>query len=378
MKNIFCAIACLALSQISVYSQKIYWETANIFSETGRYKGIKLVLNDNVELEVFTNSSVTIGADKDFKALLQDFFNKYDLIKDSIDENKANKIYFFSGSKSSMTITPGKEVKPTYIVYEGRAMQLNYRKDTILMPLKNNTRGSDKVSVFSFRMNRFEDLRPFANSNIINEFVDKVNKEILAKGKQQAVTYGINFREDGTFPSRYKGVYQIKENNVIGTLQKVSNASYSRKNLAVIGAASLQNYKSYFAPSFDVSLNVFFRGYAAKNSALRLGMYWQPVFIFEKNANNLKTFRNDFVGLIYEYRKAGTDGNSLSFYAPMSIAYLVHRGGNFYDKNSFNVGIGGIKYGAMTLRPFMNFNGFFKNVTPSVQVSIGLGLYGKD
>lgn len=98
------------------------------------------------------------------------------------------------------------------------------------------------------------------------------------------------------------------------------------------------------------------------------------MFSFEKDAaNNLQTFRNSFIGIGCEYQNESQGSNNLTLYAPFSITYLVKRRGDFFEKNTFNLGMGGIKYGTLTIKSYIYFHEFFKNITPSVQVSIGLG-----
>jgi len=47
--------------------------------------------------------------------------------------------------------------------------------------------------------------------------------------------------------------------------------------------------------------------------------------------------------------------------------------GDFLPKNSFGLNAFGVKYGNATLKPFIYFDHFFKGVTPSIQLSIGIG-----
>lgn len=370
MKRVILLCAVFAVCLKDAAAQKTYWEvSANMFNNAEQRKGINLQLEGGNKLIVYTNNALTVGNGMDFREILKAFFLNYDVIRDSVNESLSNKLHFFynAGGKNGLTVIPGGAWQQQYVVVDGKPSIMKPGKDTVNIYPRNA--GRQGVSVFSFIVNRIEDLRTYLTINTVNEFIEAVNKDIEAEGKNyKPVVRGRNFYT-ADFQSRFTGTYTIKNGAVEGTLQPVVSRI---KNISVSVAASLQNFKSYMSPSFNTSFDFYLKG-IKKDEYVRFSAYWEPLFLFDKNtAGKLETFRNDFVGIAYEYRR-GSSNNRLGFYAPISISYLVRRRGDFFEKNTFNFGIGGIKYGAMTLRPSMYFNDLLKNVSPSVQVSVSWG-----
>ncbi|MCH5717345.1 hypothetical protein [Niabella hibiscisoli] len=370
-KSIVIAISLLVLG-LQLNAQKTYWEMpADLFEKEGA-KGITLDLGGTNKLVVYAHDAQTIDNGVDFKSILQSFFDNYDVIKDSVNAYISNKVlyYYNPGGKNGLTVIPGAETGKALSVVDGKAYRVKRTMDTInIYPRKPKT--INEAAVFSFRVNQIEDLRAYITSDLINDFIKKVDQEI-----QEERTTGKNSGGKQGQPnmvglaSRYKGTFRIVNNQIEGDIvpenRKMNNLSFSV-------SADLQNFKSYMAPSFNTSIDLYFKGQGYRR-ILRLALYWEPVFLFDKGPDDkLKTYRNDFVGFLYEYRRGSVSPDKLSFYAPFSASYLVKRRGDFFEKNTFRLGIGGIKYGAATVRPFMYFNSFFKDVTPGVQLSVGWG-----
>ncbi len=370
-KSIVIAVSLIVFG-LQLNAQKTYWEMpADLFEKAG-FKGITLDLGGTNKLVVYAHDAQTIGNGVDFKSIVQSFFANYDAIKDSVNDAVSNKVlyYYNPGGKNGLTVIPGAETGKVLSVVDGKAYQVKRTKDTInIYPRKPKT--IQEAAVFSFRVNQIEDLRVYMTSDIINEFIKKVDQQIQerhATGKNS----GSKQKQSNMvgFTSRYKGEFSIANNQVEG---RVEAESRSRNNLSFSVSANLQNFKSYLAPSFNTSIDLYLKAPRYK-SLVRFALYWEPYFLFDKGPDNkLKTYRNDFVGFLYEYRKGSVTPDKLSFYAPFSASYLVKRSGDFFEKNTFSLGIGGIKYGAATVRPFMYFNNFFKDVTPGVQLSVGWG-----
>ncbi len=353
-------------------AQKTYWEIPHDLFGNGKFEGITLQLGNGNKLVVYTNNTVMLNSGTDFRQIMKSFFENYDVIKDTVDEEASNKVHYFynPGGKNGLTLIPGRKVPRTLSVVDGKSFVVQTAMDTInIYPRKRNT--NLEAAVFSFRVKQIEDLRVYQTSNFINEFIDEVDRQIGGKGNVfKPAGKGYRFYADGTFPSRFSGEFAAVNDKLDGKI-RIENAN--TKNLSFSLSADIQNFKSYFAPSFTPSLDLYIKGIRYKEY-LRFAVYWQPVFLFEKNnAGQLQTYRNDFIGLLYEYRRGNADPDKLSFYAPISVAWLARNRGTFFEKNTFNISIGGVKYGAMTLRPSMYFNGLLKNVTPGVQLSAGWG-----
>lgn len=135
-------------------------------------------------------------------------------------------------------------------------------------------------------------------------------------------------------------------------------------------SADIQNYKSYFVPSFSVAAGVIIGNTHFKRD---ISVSWDPHFFFAKNdQNKLKTFRNDFLTLTWGQGavKDQDPRKESHFLFVMSASYLVKREGDYFEKNTFRVGAGRLSLfdGKTKIEPAIYFNNFFKGVTPGLRL----------
>lgn len=135
--------------------------------------------------------------------------------------------------------------------------------------------------------------------------------------------------------------------------------------------ANVQNYKNYFVPSFSMGAQFIFAN-RERNFKWQPGLFWEPHFIFAKDAlNKLHTYRNDFLTLTYG-QGGITDHDprkDFSFSAVLSVGYLIHREGEYFDKQTFRLGAGKFAVKKTTIEPSLYFNNFFRGVTPGIRIS---------
>ncbi len=132
-----------------------------------------------------------------------------------------------------------------------------------------------------------------------------------------------------------------------------------------------QNYKNYFVPSFSVGASFTFTN-RDRTFKWQPVIMWEPHFLFAKdNTGKLRTWRNDFLTLIYG--QGGTTDydarKDFSFSTIFSLGYLIRREGDLIDKNTFRLGAGRIQISKTTIEPSMYFNNFFRGVTPGIRIS---------
>jgi hypothetical protein len=135
-------------------------------------------------------------------------------------------------------------------------------------------------------------------------------------------------------------------------------------------SVDIQNYKNYFVPSFSLGAGIIISTSHFKRDIV---LSWDPNFFFAKDSTGeLKTFRNDFLTLTWGQ---GTVANNeprkeshLLFI--MSLGYLVHRDGEYFEKNTFRIGAGRLSLfsGKTKIEPVIYFNDFFKGVSPGLRL----------
>jgi len=147
----------------------------------------------------------------------------------------------------------------------------------------------------------------------------------------------------------------------------------SNDQLYTIIQVNMGNYKNYFAPSFSLGLGLSFK---REESTRKFMFMWQPLFLFGTNAQgHMQTYRNEFV-LINIFR----DWNKphpvyyINFDPSISFGFMVRRDGDFFQKNSYFLGIGHVNLfkHAIELQPGMYFHDLFKEATPSIRLNFSL------
>ncbi len=154
--------------------------------------------------------------------------------------------------------------------------------------------------------------------------------------------------------------------------------------LSLRWGATLQNYKSYFTPSFNLGIAFAVQSKGSRNTFI---FDWEPVFLFSNDAQGrLQTYRNDFLVFGYSNRKARQSGWGLHTGGPadgdkpnigihfdvnVSLAYLIDRQGEYFRKHTFRFCPATINLANnhIKVQPCMYFNDFLRGITPGVRVT---------
>ena len=248
-----------------------------------------------------------------------------------------------------------------FAVIDGSVSLLKLEQDTITIIGKVRTQ--IKAGIFgyytdyayyriSFFLNNLNDLATYVDGKM-NDKVKSLEENVNSLWINRE-TSGVYLRKDP----------DISAPNFRGFLQ--AGRSFSLR-LAV----NIQNYKNYFVPSASYGF-VFIKS----NSQVRhkFGMQYENHFQFSKNdSGRLNTYRNDFLTLIYERENILTGNlNGVTKLSPtLSFGYFIRKSGDFYEKNTFKLGLG--RYapfgGNLRFEPTFYFNDFFKGITPSLRIT---------
>ena len=245
---------------------------------------------------------------------------------------------------------------------EGELASLRTEQDTIHLIgiIVNPPKPLEKISLrypryyhFTFYLNNLNELPAYMNGRIAE--------------KIKTIQDNLNSRWPTVLGTGWH--YLKKDKNIIGDRPK----GYTGIGdfLGAYVSVNVQNYKNYFVPSFSTGLILTIAN-REKSFKWEPGLLWEPHFFFAKNKQDkLQTFRNDFLTLVYG-QGGVTDHDprkDFSFSAVFSLGYLIHREGDFIDKNTFRLGAGKIKMFKTMIEPSMYFNNFFRGVTPGIRIS---------
>jgi hypothetical protein len=328
-------------------------------SEINRRFLIALDKGDKMQVELTDMKDlVRVGnIDSLLKVFLKDLAPLSDSLSDDLSVKRIDYVMEPPAAKK-IRIRQSRPAGASYLVQQHDVVALKLEQDTVniigIVPVP----GKKVVHRFriSFFVNHLKDLSAYADGRLHARLVslrENVHSNWVKDEKGM-----MHIRKDYSISSRLPGGF-------MGT-----HGDYLVFNPSV----SIQNYKNYFVPSFSLGATVMASSLAGNGRKVHeIGAYWEPGFFFGKDSNGkLKTYRNDFVTLVYGVGPARKEEGKKEPYLQyvFSAGYLVHRSGDYLEKHTFRVGIGRMSLfeGKTKVEPALYFHGFFKGVTPGVRL----------
>jgi hypothetical protein len=252
----------------------------------------------------------------------------------------------------------------SFLVNKGELASLRTEQDTINMIgiVINPPKASQKISLthpryyhFTFYLNNMSEITDYMNGTL-TEKINTIQNNITGKWPLILGTGSHYLKYDSTISAdKPKGFTEAGTGDFINGFVTVN----------------VQNYKSYFVPSFSVGVKLVLSN-RDRTFKWEPGILWEPHFLFAKDdQGKLRTYRNDFLTLTYGQGgiKDHDPYKDFSFSAVFSLGYLINRKGDFIDKHTFRLGAGKFKLSKTTIEPSIYFNNFLKGVTPGIRIS---------
>ncbi len=298
-------------------------------------------------------------------SLTKVFLNDIEPLKDSLaGDLNAKRIDYVTDAQNLKKIRllqyPAKG--ETYLVDHNGIAALRVAQDTIhiIGVLSNPPKPSDQTSLknpryyhFSFYLNDWADIRNYLNGELNIKTKTLQNH---GNGKWSGI--------------KGRGTFRLQEDQSI-TATRPRGHDAGASFLSGYITVNAQNYKQHFVPSFSLGLQAVITN-RERSFKWQPGLLWEPHFLFSRDAQGqLKTYRNDFITLIYAQgsTKDRDPRKEFAYSTHFSIGYLVRRKGEFFDNTSFRFGGGQVKFVKTTIEPCMHFSNFFKRVTPAIKIS---------
>jgi hypothetical protein len=299
-------------------------------------------------------------------SLLRVFLNDIAPLKDSLaDPLTAKRIDYVTDAQNRKKIRFQQfNAKGTsFFINKDETVVLRTEQDTInlLGIVLNAPKPTTKISLknpryyhFVFYLNNTDELGDYMHG-MLAEKIETIRTDVKDKWH---VLYGT-------------GSWYLKKDSTI-TAEKPAGyiAGTSSDQISGFVSVNVQNYKNYFVPSASVGLKLSLvnreRTYKWEPAIL-----WEPNFLFSKDSSGkLQTYRNDFLTLMYEQGgiKDYNSTKGFSYSTAFSLGYLINRKGDFFDKNTFRLGAGKIRFYKTSVEPSIYFNNFFKAVTPGIRI----------
>jgi hypothetical protein len=376
MKRNLCVLALIIISVTGkLFAQEISETAADkVFDASPKYFRYDFFINldqgNKIELQLSMVSDLDHFSDID--SLLRGVAEDLKLLKDSLSNPvTVKRIDYVIDNKGRKKIRIQQNApRGTSFLLQGTDLSLlKLEQDTIYIPgsVAHIQNGNDKVVY-----NKPYLLRIYLNNlDELSAYLDGRLNKAIAEIRQDA------HNTHGWWDSKKKWIelsanYTVTKDKTIGSInQKYVANDYLR----LLGSANVGNYKNYFVPSFSVGAMMHFSGRQVQKE---FSMFWEPNFFFGKNpAGNLTAYRNDFLAAYFKFGMI-QDNNPkkpLAFSFSLSLAYLIHREGDFVDPHTFRFGLGRASFlgGNYHLEPLVYFNNFFRGVTPGLKFTVDFG-----
>lgn len=324
-------------------------------------------LNNGNKMQIELTDIADLDRILNIDSLLQIFLQDIAPLKDSIsDPLTAKRIDYVTDAQGRKKIRL-QQFQPkgaSFLVDKSELASLRIEQDTIniIGILVNPPKAMEKISLND---PRYYHLAFYLNN--ISELTALMNGKLKEKFK----TIHDNINDKWPLILGTASHYLKTDRDISADKPKGFTASSSGDFVTGFVTINVQNYKHYFVPSFSVGMKVTITN-RVRSFKWEPGILWEPHYLFAKDSlNNLHTYRNDFLTLIYG--QGGTRDRDprkeFAFDAVVSLGYLINRKGNYFDKNTFRFGAGRIQMLKTSIEPSLYFNNFFKGVTPCIRIT---------
>lgn len=321
-------------------------------------------LGDGNKMQVELVDMEDLKKVQNMDSIISVFLSSLQPLKDSLGEElQSRRIDYINDTAATKKIRIQRfyQSSSSYAVENGTAAALKLEQDTIHLI------GTVAFTAKYTMRKPFATTRHYRVSFFLNDYTDL---NTIEKGRLNALIQDIENKINSNWvsvDSRQK-VYLKQQPLISARLPKgyVAGGDF----LTVRMSVDVQNYKKYFVPSFSLGAGLIISNSHFKRDLM---LSWDPHFFFATNSEGkLKTFRNDFITLT-----AGHGGirdneprKESHLLAIFSLAYLVKREGDFFEKNTFRLGAGRLSLfeGKTKIEPVLYFDNFFKGTTPGVRL----------
>ena len=251
-----------------------------------------------------------------------------------------------------------------YMLSGGEVSKLRTKQDSILILGKIKKEGSK----FRTIENRFDYYRVTFVLNQLNdlELLDSLNNHVEQVGISAYSKW--NFTNENKYVSKkYNNIYAGGDKGGVG------NSDHLYGEFSV----GLQNYGERLLGSFRATFGVILRENGVEH---KIGTYSESPLVFAKQYGDAATsdrfFKNSFIGIEYYFKNASSGFSSVRsknlVFPYLTVGYLIRRDGNYFEKNTFQVGISKFFFldNTLSVEPMFFINK--KYVAPSIKLTVPL------
>jgi hypothetical protein len=265
------------------------------------------------------------------------------------------------------------EYSNTYTVKDKELMQLKVNDDTIRIIGMSKSRVMWNVVDVNGNKTLQNMMGTFAITIILNnvEDISTIEPDALATCiallKPNVERF---YRRDGPNSPGYQ--YRASFNMRTGKMFSPFNVSYipvdhltGKTGFNGVLGFSLTAVRGSVVPSMQAGIAYTHANNYFSNS---FRLYLEAQYFFSRDADNkLTTDQNTFGVFQLMQTTKRSIGNALSFEGNISLGYLLSRKGNWYETNTWRIGLPVLKNKHISIEPQFVFDGWFKHISPAIK-----------
>ncbi len=261
------------------------------------------------------------------------------------------------------------EFSNTYTVKDKELLLLKMNQDTLRIIGYANTGYQNKIiqdgeTVLSEMTAKFSVTITLDNINDLSKIPGNMMEQCLAVLTPQVSRF---LKVDNNF-FNWKYNFAASFSMRTGKMFSPANGRFiqiSERGFEPVLGFSTQYSRGFFAPGFFAGYQLNFGNNYFRNS---FRLFMETQFLFSRDSvNRLKTDPNSFITLQFRQFEKTKESNHLNFVANLSLSYLFKRSGNWYEPQTFRLGLPVFANRHFSIEPELVFNNFFKNVSPGIR-----------
>ena len=194
--------------------------------------------------------------------------------------------------------------------------------------------------------------------------IERLNTELVFTALKMKINTDTNLYNDKTH-AMLKW-YKLNEDNTLTTIYITSSYREPIDQLKLSLGTNLQSLKGIWAGGFYAKIGLVFGRKLTQKNIYSFQYDW--IYDFSSREQQFQKHVNHFVGL--EYVRNFSNNPKKSTWYGISASYLIKRNGDFFNKNTFNIGLTHSLYNQIEIQPMIYFNDFFKNAYPSIKFGV--------
>ena len=316
-------------------------KAANFYSDT-----VRIELNNGAMIELCGEDLINRFPNKfEINKDLSEFLYYWDKLK--IEDLSPNKRMLIRFDWTNIILTE---------VSKSDCYTISRIDSVVIFPNKGhilelNNRRSTKVRIFFSDFSQLKEIERLNTELVFEELKkeNKIDKDSFFYSKQAMLKW-----------------YKLNEDNTLTAIFKTSSDKCAIDQLQLSLGTNLQNLKGIWAGSFYAKIAFVIGRKMVLRNKYSIQSDW--IYDFSSREQGFQKHVNHFLGLGYDHNFSN-DPKKSSWYG-ITASYLLHRNGDFFKKNTFNIGLSRSLNNHIEIQPMIYFNDFFKNAYPSLKIGV--------